>query len=985
MVNYIFPENFEKNIKEYLNTLPSKVGEYNKRAYMKSKLMEGILQIKPEFIGFEEKRNDIFYAGILIETKNELNKKMVDDAKEELKRYKEEREIDGYNITKLIITDGNTFEVYNGIRNMEYKLILNEEIKNSDEYTLGNLYTRIYLLFNPENVKLVPKTEIIVPRLLELENELLKLINNKVIKIGNREYSIKYDEWKNYVAKVLGNENEITEDFFLRHVIIYYYSLFIVGKSLKIENNEAILDGSAFMARGILNFIEPDNFFDIFNKGNKFFDYIEKEIDLYDFTDVKDDIFRVLYESVISPNERHNLGEFYTPEWLAKILVNKLVTKDNVVLDPTCGSGTFLKLAIERKMDLGSNNIIDQVIGFDINPIAVIFSKANYILSLRGKWLNFSFVIPVFLADSLMTYYRKSSLYSDVKSVTVDFSPIKDIKAEFDYSFVGKTDYPIANISKYINDMRELVESNLNNENIDFPSRFKGNEDLIKKLVDLVKSGKDGVWFYILKNIYTPYYFRNKIDVVLGNPPWLTYKEISFERQKDIDAIYNDYKMGHGSQNKANMDYAGFFIARSLEYLKKSKKSTLGKIGFVLTRSVINAAQYNGLRRKLWENSPNIEEVVDINNSINPFRKPSCILIFTYDKTTKIIKGALIKSDNKKPDVFSPDLKYELLDMDYYINISKNESSISNKKFNFSGISYYKDIFRRGATIFPRPYYFIKIENEEKYAYIISTDDKYNPETADKRHKKGNYQFSWDHFYVLKDLIYNVIMGESIKNFKVNLNEKAILPLTNNKVVIDTYKDTTPYTYSIRKDILKDDVDNIKKSLLNVYVNKLNEIEIDWEKNRGAKFNKNNKKKANSYSVMEWLNYGNKLLSQHTYKHLVVYNQSGTSIRCAVLEEKNIIVDHTAYYAYFENKSEAYYVCGVLNSKYLLEKLKNSGILSERHIHKKPFEMNIQPYDKNNEIHNKIVEISSNLSKIKNDDDFKNKYTELENYVKKII
>ncbi|WP_276968276.1 hypothetical protein, partial [Metallibacterium scheffleri] len=164
-LEYVYPNNFENNLKEYLNILPSKSGEYNKRAYMKSKLMEQILGIKPEFIGFEENRNDIYYAGILIETKNEINKASRQKAIEELSRYKEERERNEYDVSKLIITDGNIFEVYSVDNAKEYALFLNVEIKNNDEYSLSNLYTKLFLLFNPKNVKLTAKVEIIIPRL----------------------------------------------------------------------------------------------------------------------------------------------------------------------------------------------------------------------------------------------------------------------------------------------------------------------------------------------------------------------------------------------------------------------------------------------------------------------------------------------------------------------------------------------------------------------------------------------------------------------------------------------------------------------------------------------------------------------------------------------------------------------------------------------------------------------------------------------------
>ncbi len=222
-LEYIYPDNFEDAFKEYLKILPTKKGELNKRAYMKSKLMEGIMGIKPEFIGFEENRNDIYYAGILIETKDQINNSTREKALEELKRYRDTREQDGYTVSKLIVTDGNIFEIYKDDEQKEYEIILNSEIKTeNNEYGLNNLYTKLYLLFNPKNIKLNPKVDIIIPRLLDLQNEILKNIDNEKIKIDNYEYPIKFDEWKNYVAKVLGNKTDISTEFYLKHVIIYY-------------------------------------------------------------------------------------------------------------------------------------------------------------------------------------------------------------------------------------------------------------------------------------------------------------------------------------------------------------------------------------------------------------------------------------------------------------------------------------------------------------------------------------------------------------------------------------------------------------------------------------------------------------------------------------------------------------------------------------------------------------------------------------------
>ena len=57
-----------------------------------------------------------------------------------------------------------------------------------------------------------------------------------------------------------------------------------------------------------------------------------------------------MYETVIPTNEREQLGEYYTPSWLAKAMIQELVTDplNQRVLDPASGSGTFIAEAVNH-------------------------------------------------------------------------------------------------------------------------------------------------------------------------------------------------------------------------------------------------------------------------------------------------------------------------------------------------------------------------------------------------------------------------------------------------------------------------------------------------------------------------------------------------------------------------------------------------------------------------------------------------------------
>jgi type I restriction-modification system DNA methylase subunit len=60
--------------------------------------------------------------------------------------------------------------------------------------------------------------------------------------------------------------------------------------------------------------------------------------------EVESDVLKILYESLIDRDQRHGLGEYYTPDWLAAKMVKHVIDRPLVehVLDPACGSGTFL-------------------------------------------------------------------------------------------------------------------------------------------------------------------------------------------------------------------------------------------------------------------------------------------------------------------------------------------------------------------------------------------------------------------------------------------------------------------------------------------------------------------------------------------------------------------------------------------------------------------------------------------------------------------
>ncbi|HSB14444.1 MAG TPA: N-6 DNA methylase [Bryobacteraceae bacterium] len=123
-----------------------------------------------------------------------------------------------------------------------------------------------------------------------------------------------------------------------------------------------------------------------------------------------------VYQSLVPRAQRHATGEYYTPYWLASLLLDEAGYEGDTsarLLDPACGSGVFLLVAIERAWRRGAalgqspeetaRGVLSGIRGFDVNPLAVQAARANYRQALTAAgWEARDDEIPVFRRDALL-------------------------------------------------------------------------------------------------------------------------------------------------------------------------------------------------------------------------------------------------------------------------------------------------------------------------------------------------------------------------------------------------------------------------------------------------------------------------------------------------------------------------------------------------------------------------------------------------------
>jgi SAM-dependent methyltransferase len=243
---------------------------------------------------------------------------------------------------------------------------------------------------------------------------------------GDPAIGLKRQLWAQRLKLVYGREVE-SDHLFFQHTFLVIVARAVAHAVVDdAVPNHAVLDWadgdperipSGWRMPGIPGAIESDVFDWIgADAGGK--DIVRRivtHVQRFDLRCVETDILRVLYESLIDRDQRRGLGEYYTPDWLAAKVVRNAVSSphEQSVLDPACGSGTFLFHAIRHYLrhaenvgvppDARAAEATARVAGIDIHPVAVIIARVTCLLALAPvlRARKGAISIPVHLGDAL--------------------------------------------------------------------------------------------------------------------------------------------------------------------------------------------------------------------------------------------------------------------------------------------------------------------------------------------------------------------------------------------------------------------------------------------------------------------------------------------------------------------------------------------------------------------------------------------------------
>ena len=121
------------------------------------------------------------------------------------------------------------------------------------------------------------------------------------------------------------------------------------------------------------------------------------DLNRYNFSNMPQDVVGKVFEKLIPYEERHALGQYFTREDLVDFILTFCIgSKDNFILDPTCGTGTFLIRGYDRLKFLGERDhkkLLSRLWGIDIAKFPAQLATINLYRQRIEDFENFPRII----------------------------------------------------------------------------------------------------------------------------------------------------------------------------------------------------------------------------------------------------------------------------------------------------------------------------------------------------------------------------------------------------------------------------------------------------------------------------------------------------------------------------------------------------------------------------------------------------------------
>jgi hypothetical protein len=840
-------------------------------------------------------RADTLFGATVIEFKRDLRREMP-DVQSRLPDYLKERERQTHRSYMGLATDGASFVAYE-LRDGQLAEIGRHETRADRPDAL--LAWLEPALSNRDDLSPEPLT---VQRELGRDSLAFGRARGLLVRLWERlatqpEVALKRQLWDRLLRVVYGTAvGDVS--LFLQHTYLTIVAKTIAARVLDLPAADAagIMSGKTLADAGIHGAVESD-FFDWVlqdDDGRDLVLRITRQVGRFRLRDVEMDVLKALYESLIDPSQRHDLGEYYTPDWLAAKVVRRVVTQPLAqrVLDPACGSGTFLFHAVRQVLAAGSKAgwtsacaleaCAEQVRGLDVHPVAVIIARVTWLLALGDtiRQRTQDLHVPVFLGDALQWNLVPLADRQYVEVQVPDEPPLR-VPAGF-----------AEDQAKYEPGLKALTEGLDDNAS---PAeirrtllRISGVTEAdaaamaatYERLLELYKTGRNHIWPFVLRNLVRPLWLSRadqRADVVLGNPPWVAYRHLSAEMKVNLRDACRPMNLWVGGVLSTQQDLSALFWARCAErYLRPG-----GTIAFVLPYAALNRPAFGGLRRGDYRSvAVHIIEAWSFDETVQPlFPVPASVLIGRKEsaaglpETVERYTGSLLRRDASEAEAD---------------RALQHASALWPPIPTLQGASPYRARFKQGATIVPRRFFFVERDLGGRLGQNTTA-----PLVRGKigaLDKRPWSTLAPPYGPVEAEFIRPVLLGESIAPFRL-LNVPICIVPSRGREIFDSHGAAAAGFRHLAA--------------------WLRDAETKWGVHAAKRIDGKLR-----MTLLQRLDHMHGVSAQiPTSATRVVYAASGILPAAVVVEDATIIAEHATYWSTAGNLTEARYLAAVLNSE----------------------------------------------------------------------
>ncbi len=381
-----------------------------------------------------------------------------------------------------------------------------------------------------------------------------------------------------------------------------------------------------------------------------------------------------IYHEVFDPTLRKELGEFYTSENIINYLLDKSASTkaqwENRLMDPACGSGSFLICAFERLIQAKPDQLSDAeavyricnsplIVGFDINPFACEIARLRLFLTvypyLDGQNEYKIRKLPIFNIDSLAR--DRTDLGDSANHTLNQFQSGADVKKDY---------IDEVNLQEIT-----LTNSSRNNTTVLDQLLTEYESETIRPEAKTTYGRHDRVTGRILRD-------NVQYDTIVGNPPYVRIQKVPDERRPE-------YKKGFDSAT-GRFDLSVLFMEYGIESLRDG-----GNIAYITSNKFLTTQYGEGIRAYLRENAK-IETLIDFTDTdVFDVTVLPCILVARKESSEieslgySILKQADNSGESKKCDdllsLINQHLTDELFEGRYTVELNGASETVKLRCF----------------------------------------------------------------------------------------------------------------------------------------------------------------------------------------------------------------------------------------------------------------------------------------------------------------